>query len=86
MQIMKYNFALQGAIADFLSICKELRIEAVLIDKKILKHLTERAAQYSKGGKSIGDEHRQCHYFCNQEAFTFGVFSPVFQESGQWVS
>ena len=75
----------QIAVSEFLDACKELKIEAVLIDRDILKHLTERVRKYSKEGKGIADEHHGCHYFCNQNVFTFGVFKPIFQESKKWV-
>ena len=76
----------QGTVSDYLSVCKELGIEVVLIDKKILEHLTERVKRYSEEGKNAADEHKSCHYFCTQNTFTFGVFKPLFEDKNHWVS
>ena len=80
-----YLVCFQLAVASYLDVCNKLKINVVLIERDILKHLTDRVKRYSEGERNAADEHRGCHYFCSQKVFTFGVFEPLFQDSKQWV-
>ena len=81
-----YFSVLQIAVRDFTKMCKHLGIQATLIDPGTLKHLITRLQSSSSVNKSSFYSHGNCHYFCDNKYYSFGIFGSELQDKEILVS